>query len=82
MPLSSVLTNHMSLQFRVRLSATMILDVFLCYIVEHGCKALFADLQPKEFVTRGIERRLRRRIAEREVRRAEIENGSVEKKTQ
>ncbi|KAH7098014.1 hypothetical protein BKA62DRAFT_714380 [Auriculariales sp. MPI-PUGE-AT-0066] len=63
----------MTSDFKFRLTATMALDFGLCYIVEHGCKALFADLEPKEFVTRGIERRLRRRVAEQEAKLIEEE---------
>ena len=60
----------------------MVADFALCFVVEHGCKALFADLRPREFVERGIERRLRRRAVEREEKRVQLENGVVEKKTQ
>lgn len=42
----------------------MILDFFLCWAMERGCKALFADLAPAEIVTRGEGRRLKRRAEE------------------
>lgn len=42
----------------------MAVDFVGCYIIEHGCKALFADLEPKEMVTRGRERREKRRAEE------------------
>lgn len=60
----------------------MAADFVLCFIIEHGCKALFADLRPREFIERGMERRLRRRAVEREEKRLALENGVVEKKTQ
>jgi manganese-transporting P-type ATPase len=42
----------------------MIIDFAGCYIIEQVCKALFADLEPKELVTRGKERREKRRALE------------------
>lgn len=42
----------------------MIVDFVGCYIVEKTCKALFADLEPKEMITRGRARREQRRVAE------------------
>lgn len=42
----------------------MILDFGLCFIMERGCKFLFADLEPAELVTRGRERREARRALE------------------
>jgi cation-transporting ATPase 13A1 len=45
--------------FKVKLSVSMILDFGLCFIVEKGCKFLFAEL-----VTRGRERREKRRALE------------------
>lgn len=50
--------------FQVRLTAAMLVDFVGCYIVEVVCKALFADLTPKPLVTKGIERREKRRAAE------------------
>ncbi|KAH6904318.1 cation-transporting ATPase [Coprinopsis sp. MPI-PUGE-AT-0042] len=34
--------------FKIRLTASMIIDFAGCYIIEQVCKALFADLEPKE----------------------------------
>ena len=49
------------------MTSVMLADFAGCYIIEKTCKALFADLQPKELVTRGRERReARREIEERE----------------
>jgi cation-transporting ATPase 13A1 len=43
----------------------MILDFGGCWVIEKGCKALFANLEPVELVTRGKERREKRRLEER-----------------
>jgi cation-transporting ATPase 13A1 len=61
----------------------MILDFGLCFVVEKGCKFLFADLEPAELVTRGRERREKRRALE-EQEKALVANGTAEgvKKTQ
>ena len=42
----------------------MILDFAVCFVVEKGCKYLFASLEPAELVTRGRERREKRRALE------------------
>lgn len=42
----------------------MLADFGLCFIMERGCKFLFADLEPAELVTRGRERREKRRMLE------------------
>jgi manganese-transporting P-type ATPase len=42
----------------------MIIDFIGCWAIENVCKFLFADLEPKSIVTRGRERRERRRAAE------------------
>lgn len=42
----------------------MLADFVGCYAIEVVCKYLFADLQPKELVTRGRERREARRALE------------------
>jgi cation-transporting ATPase 13A1 len=42
----------------------MIFDFAICFVVEKGCKFLFADLEPAELVTRGRERREKRRALE------------------
>jgi cation-transporting ATPase 13A1 len=58
----------------MRLTISMVLDFGGCWLTEITCKALFADLEPKEFVTRGRTRR--------EMRRAMEELVTGEKKTQ
>lgn len=67
--------------FKVRLTATMILDFVGCWVLEKACKFIFADLEPKAMVTRGRERREERRRLE--MARAAVEapelNGSNEK---
>jgi cation-transporting ATPase 13A1 len=62
----------------------MILDFGGCWITEITCKKLFADLEPKEFVTRGRERREQRRAAEEAAKEAgrETTADSGEKKRQ
>jgi cation-transporting ATPase 13A1 len=54
--------------FRFRLAAAMVLDFGGCFIIETVCKYLFADLEPAELVTRGRERREKRRAAEEKAR--------------
>lgn len=54
----------MNWDFRFKLTASMIFDFGGCYIVETACKAIFADLEPAEMVTRGRERREKRRAEE------------------
>lgn len=48
-------------QFKLRLTLTMIIDFAGCWLIELICKHLFADLEPKDMITRGRERRERRR---------------------
>jgi len=43
---------------------SMIIDFIGCWAIENVCKYLFADLEPKSIVTRGRERRERRRATE------------------
>ncbi|KIJ48981.1 hypothetical protein M422DRAFT_247353 [Sphaerobolus stellatus SS14] len=62
---------EMKTSFQVRLTATMLIDFIGCWIVEILCKRLFADLQPKPLITRGLERREKRREAEEFQRREE-----------
>lgn len=70
-----------SFQFKFKLTLTMIIDFAGCWLIEVLCKRWFADLEPKGMITRGRERREKRR-AQEEARRA-LENGTVEeKKTQ
>lgn len=42
----------------------MIIDFAGCYVIEQVCKRLFANLEPKPMVTRGRERREKRRAEE------------------
>lgn len=42
----------------------MIVDFIGCWIIEVICKHIFADLEPKAMVTRGRDRRERRREEE------------------
>ena len=42
----------------------MVIDFAGCWIVEQVCKYLFADLEPKEMITRGRGRREHRRQVE------------------
>lgn len=56
----------------------MIADFAGCWLVEVLCKALFADLEPKKLVTRGRERREKRRAEEAAV---QAQNGVLDAKT-
>ena len=67
-------------QFKLRLTASMITDFIGCWVIENVCKYLFADLEPKSIVTRGRERRERRRAAEELL--TQDRQGDNEKKTQ
>jgi cation-transporting ATPase 13A1 len=67
-------------QFKLRLTASMIIDFMGCWVIENICKYLFADLEPKSMVTRGRERRERRRAAEELL--TQDGQGDKEKKTQ
>ncbi|KIJ31777.1 hypothetical protein M422DRAFT_783699 [Sphaerobolus stellatus SS14] len=62
---------EMKTSFQVRLTATMLIDLIGCWIVEILCKRLFADIQPKPIITRERERREKRREAEEFQRREE-----------
>jgi cation-transporting ATPase 13A1 len=53
----------------MRLTLTMIVDFMGCWLIEVICKYLLADLEPKAMVTRGRERRHRRRMEEVENRK-------------
>ncbi|KAH8107467.1 hypothetical protein DFH11DRAFT_1826728 [Phellopilus nigrolimitatus] len=57
--------------FKFRLVAVMVVDFVGCWLVEVVCKHLFADLEPKEMITRGRERREQRRLAEAVARDSE-----------
>ncbi|ORY32935.1 hypothetical protein BCR39DRAFT_564173 [Naematelia encephala] len=75
----------MTSSFMFKLTTSMIIDFAGCFIVEKGCKYLFADLEPSEMVTRGRERREKRRLQELNSGDMPLLNGvtsSTEKKTQ
>jgi len=55
---------EMADSFKARLTATMVLDFVGCWIIEKGCKYLFANLEPKAMITKGRERREKRRSEE------------------
>jgi cation-transporting ATPase 13A1 len=46
----------------------MVIDFIGCWLIEVACKRLFADLEPKNMITRGRERREERRRGEEQVR--------------
>ena len=75
-PLTSLFSAD-SVQFKLRLTASMVIDFIGCWVIESVCKYLFADLEPKSIVTRGRERREKRRASEEQVQ--QVDN---EKKTQ
>ncbi|KAK0440984.1 endoplasmic reticulum Ca-transporting P-type ATPase [Armillaria borealis] len=60
---------EMESSFKVRLTTSMIVDFAGCWVIEVVCKYLFAELEPKKMVTRGRERREKRR-AQQEVEKA------------
>jgi cation-transporting ATPase 13A1 len=75
----------MKWSFRLVLTAVMVGDFAGCAIIETACKALFADLEPAEMVTRGRERReARRALEEKEKAEAlpDLKEVVGEKKTQ
>jgi manganese-transporting P-type ATPase len=60
----------------------MVIDFAGCWVIEKTCKYLFAELEPKEIITRGRERREKRRQAqELEKRKIEAAASQEEKKT-
>ncbi|KAL7421973.1 putative cation-transporting ATPase 1 [Cryptotrichosporon argae] len=67
----------MTFDFRSKLVVAMILDFAGCWAIETGCKALFADLEPAEMVTRGRERREQRRLEEARVKEAAKEAAAL-----
>ncbi|EIW70519.1 hypothetical protein TREMEDRAFT_43233 [Tremella mesenterica DSM 1558] len=77
---------EMTSSFRIKLTLSMIIDFAGCFVVEKVCKALFADLEPAEIVTRGRERRESRRLLEEKEKSSQLpaSNGStlMEKKVQ
>jgi manganese-transporting P-type ATPase len=64
---------EMQSSFQVRLTLTMVIDFAGCWAIEKTCKYFFADLEPKEMITRGRERReARRKLEEEEEERLRI----------
>ncbi|KAG8882698.1 hypothetical protein FRB97_007838 [Tulasnella sp. 331] len=55
---------ELSNDFKLRLTVTMVIDFVGCWVIELACKALFADLEPRPMITRGRERREKRREEE------------------
>jgi hypothetical protein len=55
----------------------MLIDFAGCFVVEKGCKLLFAELEPMEMVTRGRERREARRREEERVKANAIPGENV-----
>ncbi|KIK63938.1 hypothetical protein GYMLUDRAFT_40148 [Collybiopsis luxurians FD-317 M1] len=53
---------EMDNMFKFRLTSSMIIDLAGCWLIETVCKYLFADLEPKPMITRGRERREKRRL--------------------
>jgi manganese-transporting P-type ATPase len=49
----------------------MLVDFIGCWLIEVGCKWLFADMEPKAMIVRGRERRDRRREEQAVVERRE-----------
>ena len=52
------------LQFKFKLTVPMVIDFVGCFLIEQVCKRLFANLEPKPMITRGRERREKRRAEE------------------
>ena len=52
------------MQFKFKLTVTMVIDFVGCFLIEQVCKRLFANLEPKPMITRGRERREKRRAEE------------------
>ncbi|KAJ8082505.1 putative cation-transporting ATPase 1 [Marasmius tenuissimus] len=68
--------------FKFKLTMSMIIDFAGCWIIEKGCKYLFADLEPKPMITRGRERREARRAIEERERATATDASTGEKKVQ
>lgn len=64
----------------IRLTASMAVDFVGCYVIESSCKYLFAELEPKPMITRGRERREKRRAEQEAVKKEQIIQESKEKK--
>lgn len=70
---------EMTDSFKLKLTLCMILDFGGCWLIEVVCRHLFADLEPKPMITKGRERREKRRAIEEAQKTAELSNG-IEKK--
>jgi manganese-transporting P-type ATPase len=66
----------------IRLTASMAIDFAGCYIIEVGCKFLFAELEPKKMITRGRERREKRRKEQEALKKEQLIQEKLEKKAQ
>lgn len=68
--------------FKVRMTATMLVDYFGCYVIEKGLKWGFSDFRPKDIAIRRPEQlereESRKRVEEVETRRKKAED--LEKK--
>jgi len=73
---------EMTTSFKVRLTLTMVIDFAGCWIIELLCKHLFASLEPKSMVTRGRDRREKRRLLEEVEKQTAIVSNGIAKKTQ
>jgi len=56
----------------------MLVDFVGCFVIEVTCKYLFADLTPRPFVTKGRERREKRREFEEKRAAEEAEMRMIE----
>ncbi|WRT66585.1 uncharacterized protein IL334_003544 [Kwoniella shivajii] len=76
---------EMTSSFKFKLTTSMVLDFVGCWAIEKSCKVLFASLEPAEMVTRGRERREKRRLEE-EKQKVQLEQEKalleIEKKVQ
>ncbi|XP_006456125.1 endoplasmic reticulum Ca-transporting P-type ATPase [Agaricus bisporus var. bisporus H97] len=68
---------EMTSTFKYRLTMMMVVDFAGCWIIEKVCKHMFADLEPKSMITRGRERREKRRLEEERLKVESV----VDKKT-
>ncbi|KAF9004646.1 endoplasmic reticulum Ca-transporting P-type ATPase [Cyathus striatus] len=73
---------EMADSFKLRLTLAMVIDFAGCWIIEVLCKYLFADLEPKSMITRGRERREKRRVEQEKQKALEEKTSAEEKKDQ
>jgi hypothetical protein len=74
----SRITDSNDVQFKFRLTLIMAADFAGCWIIEVFSKYFFADLEPKEMITRGRDRREKRRLLEQ----AEVAKSLESKKSE